>query len=120
MALNGIERIRARLDEITKETNDSIRRIFIDVQERIIDASPVAEENGGNFRNRWIPVTFGPQVLGKSYKLINTAPYANVIEYGGFTTKPETEMTIGGYSKQAPQGIVRVNLEWAREEVKKI
>ena len=117
MALIGIERVRARLDNITKETNDSVRRVFIDVQNRIIRASPV---DSGEFRNRWIPVTFDQRVLGNTYELINTAPYANVIEYGGFTEKPETEMTIGGYSKQAPQGVVRVNLEWAREEIKKI
>ena len=117
MALVGIERVRARLDNITKETNDSVRRVFIDVQNRIIKASPV---DSGEFRNRWVPATFDKNVFGNTYELINTAPYANVIEYGGFTTKPETEMTIGGYSKQAPQGVVRVNLEWARQEVKKI
>ena len=120
MALIGIGRVRARLDKITEETNDSVRRVFIDVQNRIVTSPPVAEENGGNFRNRWIPVAFGQNVFGNTYELINTAPYANVIEYGGFTTKPETEMTIGGYSKQAPQGVVRVNLEWARQEIKKI
>ena len=117
MALIGIERVRARLDNITKETNDSVRRIFIDVQNRIVTSPPI---DTGEFRNRWIPVAFGEKVLGNTYELINTAPYANVIEYGGFTDKPETEMTIGGYSKQAPQGVVRVNLEWARQEIKKI
>lgn len=33
------------------------------------------------------------------------APYAAKIEFGGFTSKPETEKTAGGYSKQAPQGV---------------
>lgn len=33
------------------------------------------------------------------------APYAAKIEFGGFTTKAETEKTTGGYSKQAPQGV---------------
>jgi len=36
----------------------------------------------------------------------NNLPYIKKLEYGGFTVKPETEKTIGGFSKQAPQGMV--------------
>ena len=130
MALNGVDEVMAKLDEITEESNDAIRRIFVKTQNRIIEASPV---DTGEFRNRWIPIAFGQNIFGKTYELINTAPYANVIEYGGFTqetevdtpegkkmVKQETEMTINGFSKQAPQGVVRINLEKAREEIKKI
>lgn len=41
------------------------------------------------------------------FTLTNNLPYANVIEYGGYGNGPLTQ---GGYSKQAPQGVVRVNI----------
>ena len=40
----------------------------------------------------------------------NNLPYIRKLEYGGFTDKPETEKTIGGFSKQAPQGMVGLTL----------
>jgi len=36
----------------------------------------------------------------------NNLPYIKKLEYGGFTKKPQTEKTVGGFSKQAPQGMV--------------
>lgn len=33
------------------------------------------------------------------------APYAAKIEFGGFTSRAETDKTSGGYSRQAPQGV---------------
>lgn len=41
------------------------------------------------------------------FTLANNLPYAEVLEFGGYPGDgPET---VGGYSKQAPQGMVRVN-----------
>jgi len=40
----------------------------------------------------------------------NNLPYIRKLEYGGFTDKLETEKTIGGFSKQAPQGMVGLTL----------
>jgi hypothetical protein len=42
------------------------------------------------------------------FTLANNLPYANVIEYGGY--QGDGPNTVGGFSKQAPQGVVRVNV----------
>ena len=42
------------------------------------------------------------------FTLANNLPYANVIEYGG--SPGDGPNTVGGFSKQAPQGVVRVNV----------
>jgi len=49
----------------------------------------------------------------------NNLPYIRKLEYGGFTEKPETEKTTGGYSKQAPHGMVGLVLSKADELWKK-
>ena len=41
------------------------------------------------------------------FTLSNNLPYAHVIEFGGY---PDGPKTAGGYSKQAPQGVVRTNI----------
>ena len=43
------------------------------------------------------------------FTLANNLPYANVIEYGGYPG--DGPNTTGGYSKQAPSGVVRVNVK---------
>lgn len=40
--------------------------------------------------------------------LTNNLPYINVLEFGGYNDGPKTT---GGYSKQAPQGMVRANIK---------
>lgn len=45
----------------------------------------------------------------EEFTLTNNLPYANVIEYGGYTGSGPN--TVGGYSKQAPKGIVRVTID---------
>lgn len=42
------------------------------------------------------------------FTLSNNLPYANVIEFGGYPG--DGPNTVGGFSKQAPQGVVRVNV----------
>ena len=68
-------------------------------------------------------------VLGKKLYFINPMPYANVVEYGGYPkapkkgTKTGSEYQIlsrGGYSIQAPEGMVRVNLDFMKLAIRKI
>ncbi len=40
--------------------------------------------------------------------LTNNLPYSEVIEFGGYPTGPNTT---NGFSKQAPKGVVRVNVK---------
>lgn len=44
------------------------------------------------------------------------APYAKKIEFGGFTSIPETEKTSGGYSKQAPQGVYGLTFSYIAQK----
>lgn len=95
-----------------------------------IVGSPVDE---GTFRNNWFVSGVHPsgevdptdtagsdqsaisRMTGDLKKLIawesitftNNLPYANVIEFGGF--RGNGPNTAGGFSKQAPAGVVRVN-----------
>lgn len=44
------------------------------------------------------------------------SPYAAKIEFGGFTSKPETVKTSGGYSKQAPQGVYGLTFNYIAQK----
>lgn len=44
------------------------------------------------------------------------APYAKKIEFGGFTTSPETEKTSGGFSRQAPQGVYGLTFNYIAQK----
>jgi len=54
------------------------------------------------------------------FTLTNNLPYIEKLEFGGYNDGPNTT---GGYSKQAPQGMVRVNInrfnKLLNEEAKK-
>lgn len=45
--------------------------------------------------------------------LANSLPYAAVLEYGLYPNPPKVDggKTVGGYSRQAPNGMVRVSIE---------
>lgn len=45
--------------------------------------------------------------FGRQTWLTNNLPYIEKLEYGGY---PDGPNTIGGFSKQAPQGMVRINM----------
>ena len=59
-------------------------------------------------------------VGGVTY-ISNSLPYARVIEYGGYPNPPKTPTgkTIGGYSKQAPQGVFRISAMQFNDYVQK-
>ena len=42
-----------------------------------------------------------------TFTVTNNLPYSEVIEFGGYKDGPNTT---GGFSKKAPQGVVRVNI----------
>jgi len=58
--------------------------------------------------------TIGP--AGGITWLSNNLPYIGVLEYGGY---PEGPNTIGGFSKQAPAGMVRINVARIESLMKK-
>lgn len=94
---------------------------------QIVQASPV---DTGRFRANWFVTTSRPSIriepnLEKSenqvnqrivrkvngsrnqrvFWLTNNLPYSEVIEFGGYGDGPKTR---GGFSRQAPKGVVRI------------
>ena len=71
-------------------------------------------------------------VIGKKLYFTNPMPYANVVEYGGYpnpvkqgtnTSESGTQfqkLSAGGYSKQAPNGMVRLNVKRMRTRLKRL
>jgi len=108
---------------------DAIRGTSIKLFSAIVESSPVDE---GRFRANWfatgqLPSTKITSSIDKSgsstinaieskitsiadwstFTLSNNLPYAETIEFGGYNDGPKTT---GGFSKQAPKGVVRVNV----------
>lgn len=118
--------------EKTKRNNETVmRQVSFKLFSAIIKASPV---DTGRFRMNWQAAGATPadgitqatdQGGGKAisnageyvlkapnwfeFTLTNNLPYANVIEYGGYPG--DGPNTIGGYSRQAPAGIVRITIK---------
>jgi hypothetical protein len=118
------------------EKIEKVRRIYaFEILRRVIMRSPV---DTGRFRSNWLTTInneteetrettdkSGNLALKEGQGVIddaegdekiiiqNNMSYAAKIEYGGFTKKPETTKTIGGYSRQAPKGVVGVTLSQA-------
>ena len=122
--------VKAFCDKAKKNPETVMRQVSLKLFSAIIKASPV---DTGRFRMNWQASGSAPasgttvatdQSGGKAisavaeyvlkapdwheFTLANNLPYANVIEYGGYPG--EGPNTVGGYSKQAPQGVVRVNI----------
>jgi len=97
---------------------------------QIVQISPVAVIGGGRFRANWFATISKPSVRvepdseksenevnkrierkvngvrnPRVFWLTNNLPYSEVIEYGGYGDGPKT---IGGFSRQAPKGVVRI------------
>ena len=108
----------------------TMRGVSIKLFSAVIKSSPV---DSGRFRANWqasgISAKLGQvEMFDKSgakttadvieyirtastadnFTLSNNLPYSEDIEYGGF--KGSGPNTVGGFSKQAPSGVVRVNV----------
>lgn len=126
------------MDELLKQVNGKVnlivKKTIFDLQSAFIKDSPV---DSGRFRANW-QVSFNEPInsevdtidkskLGRdtynkngflidkskvplSYWIQNNLDYAEKLEFGLFTTKPETIKTIGGFSKQSPMGFTRINV----------
>jgi hypothetical protein len=73
-----------------------------------------ANKTGGNVSADGAAVINGAKGDDKII-IQNNAPYIRKLEFGGYTKKSETEKTVGGYSKQAPHGMVGLVLSKASE-----
>ncbi len=69
-------------------------------------------------------------VIGKKIYFTNSLPYANVVEYGGYPKNVNygtrvgkgkyQKLSSGGYSKQAPRGMVRINMVKLQNGIKQL
>lgn len=122
--------VKAFCEKAKKNPETVMRAVSLKLFSAIIKASPV---DTGRFRMNWqatysVPATGvlnGKDPSGAAainamstvvlknpfwfdFVLANNLPYANVIEFGGYPG--DGPNTVGGYSRQAPQGVVRVNV----------
>ena len=124
------EQVRKFAEKANMSVGKTIRGSAIVLFRGIIKMSPV---DTGRFRANWMvgmkaPSTETTESTDKAggttamnmaqyinaqkgsyeFTLANNLPYAHVIEYGGYPG--DGPNTVGGFSKQAPQGVVRVNV----------
>ena len=117
-----------------KKANTSIdktmRGVSIKLFSAIIKSSPV---DSGRFRANWMASGSSPATgtntntdksgasstaavvsyvtgarMSSEFTLSNNLPYAHKLEYGGYSSGTNTS---GGFSRQAPSGMVRVNAD---------
>lgn len=114
-----------------KNPEQVVRQVTIKLYSQIILASPV---DTGRFRMNW-QATYGAPATGiliandpsgsraianatsfvmnypkwDEFRFTNNLPYAGKIEFGGYPG--DGPNTLGGYSRQAPQGVVRVTVK---------
>jgi len=85
-----------------------------------IDATDPASGLGGPTEDRLIAAAKTAQA-GTIHYIVNNLPYASVIEYGQYPNPPKgggrkdktgakVTLSAGGYSTQAPQGMVRITV----------
>ena len=51
--------------------------------------------------------------IGQTFYMANSLPYARIVEYGKYPNPPKnpTGKTVNGFSRQAPAGMVRINVD---------
>ena len=136
----------ADLEKWAKKTGQKTDRAIVSVcyqiSEAIVMGTPV---DTGRARGNWIPTVNNPSSAqltiddktgamalskigavtmtapGNVYYLVNNLPYIRTLEYGMYGTGPgATDKTAGtGYSIQAPQGMVRINVQNFQAAIRK-
>ena len=124
------DQVKAFAKKANMSVEKTIKGTSIKLFSAVIKSSPVYS---GRFRANWTaagvqPSTVTTDMTDKSgaastgamvnyinsakgqvvFTLANNLPYAYKLEYGGYPG--DGPKTVGGFSKQAPQGFVRVNV----------
>lgn len=129
-----IKRWADNIDATLEETN---RAAIVQLNKDIILGTPVDK---GTARGGWMASVGSPsggsgssdksgsgtmsransvtsKAIGKIYYLTNNVVYIRKLEFGGYTSKAETEKTVKGFSKQAPHGMVRTAMAKLRAAI---
>jgi len=121
--------------KLNRRVDDVVKTIAMELFGSVIDKTPV---DTGRLRGNWFVstgtfVAFSPDApdpsgdktrrymqqsvlrmrMGEKILMTNSLPYAAVVEYGQYPNPPKhpTGKTSGGYSIQAPAGMVRVSMQ---------
>ena len=131
------DQMRAFARRANMSVEKTVKGTSIKLFSAVIKSSPV---DSGRFRNNWFASGKYPSTDVTSYRgtagdaaiarvvsyingaaggveftLANNLPYAHMLEYGGYNPnlvgpQQSTSKTVNGYSRQAPNGMVRVNV----------
>lgn len=119
-------------DEVKGSIETVFREVIIEIGSSVITMSPV---DSGRFRGNWQYSINSPKQgeldrldptgekataeliegalqfkVGETAFIVNNAPYALKLEFGGYNG-PTEKVNESGYSRLAPKGMVRVTLE---------
>ena len=128
MPLKGLDNVKKAMNvDIYLQMNNDIKGVYLAGLTNVIKETPV---DSGRARNNWFLSVSSPstkitsvsgsanfnqlnklpkRVLNRKLYFTNNLPYITTLEYGGFPI-PGGDLTIGGFSKQAPNGWVRSTL----------
>jgi len=143
--LKGRKRLDSAIKERIEALNIGVKSIYFETLKAIVKATP---EDTGRAIQGWFLTVANPSsalagggvaqlskmpknVLGKKIFFTNSTPYINKLEYGGFPSPVEkgswdkisksyVKLSANGFSKQAPNGFVRVNLKRAQMKIKQL
>lgn len=143
--LIGRKKLDMAIKERIENLNKGLKSIYFKTLADIVEMTPA---DTGRARQGWFLTVNNPtssingggvsqltkmpkNVLGKKIYFTNNASYINVLEYGGFPSpvkkgsydkisKSYIKLSANGFSKQAPNGFVRVNLKKAQMRIKQL
>lgn len=122
-------------DNLLKRANRKYKNLLREVCYAIVDGTPV---DTGLLKNNWFPTVSRPSTrftrgtdpsgnkskvrvnnllarikLGQNFYFTNNTPYADIVEFGRYPNPSQAKnpKTVNGFSKQAPSGMLRVNLQ---------
>lgn len=115
--MSFLKQVNAGVANIKTKTNRDIERIAIDLHSKIIAKTPVGAGRGidkktGEHR-KGLRESWELAKIPNGYVISNKLPYAHVVEFGLYPNPPKggKGKTKGGYSTQAPQGMVRISIK---------
>ena len=143
--LIGRKKLDMAIKERIENLNKGLKSIYFKTLAAIVEMTPA---DTGRARQGWFLTVHNPtssiagggvsqltkmpkNVLGKKIYFTNNTSYINVLEYGGFPSpvkkgsydkisKSYIKLSANGFSKQAPNGFVRVNLKKAQTRIKQL
>lgn len=110
--MSFLKQVNSGIANIKTKVDNDIGRIASDLHSRIVAKSPV---DTGELRRSWVLAK-----TQKGYAISTGVPYAPVVEFGLYPNPPKggKGKTKGGYSTQAPQGMVRISVKEVANEWK--